>query len=363
MGSEIVAATDGGHAASNWLRLGRDGRLTAYASCADGLVRWTESSPGSDHWQGPELLPVEDWHGRFTLSQDSDGFISFAGMRHREGMPGGLEFIVATQYQTARPLSAWRPVGNPFRTNEPTLSGLGDPVVLTDGAGLLHVVGARFGQGVRGRTRSTDGAWGKWTDLDGKWVRGSVVPLVTSEGYGEYLTPFRGGAVYVRQERPGAAFKWRGRVHADAVEGTYSSYETSPGIGTYFWRHPADGSVVAYRPRSAAGQASALMPLGGAGGVGPVGIVRTPVNGYDCTVMLQLGAEGYPEIGAYPTEGEQYGAWWAPVGDRCVGLPAMGIDGLGAVTIAIVDMDGGLRVARRDLSEVGLAFGAWRRVG
>lgn len=89
-GSEIAAAADGGHAASGWLRLGRDGRLTAYASCAEGLVRWTESAPGSDVWRGPDLFPVEGWTGRFTLAQDFNGFVWFMrqpSARLRPGRP------------------------------------------------------------------------------------------------------------------------------------------------------------------------------------------------------------------------------------------------------------------------------------
>lgn len=122
-GSEIAAAADGGLAARGWLRLGRDGRLTAYASCSEGLVRWTESAPGSDVWQGPDLFPVEGWAGRFTLAQDSNGFVWFAGTRYRDGAPGGREFIIAAQYQTGRPLGDWRAVGNP----SPSRSGRGSP--------------------------------------------------------------------------------------------------------------------------------------------------------------------------------------------------------------------------------------------
>ncbi|MGW7453140.1 hypothetical protein [Streptomyces sp. NPDC054787] len=367
--SEIAAAADAGHAAPGWLRLGRDGRLTAYASCAEGLVRWTESAPGSEVWQGPDLFPVEGWAGRFTLTQDADGFVWFAGTRHREGAPGGRELIVAAQYQTGRPLGDWRAVGNPFPEPAreagpaPAPAPEGDPVVLPDGAGALHVVATRFGAGVRGRTRDAKGVWSGWTDYQGQWVRGAVVPLVTAHGRAEFLAPFRGGASYWSQDRPGSGFRWLGRMQADAVEGSYSSYETGPGTGTYFWRHPADGGVIAYRPQAPAGVSPALMPLGGAGGVGPVGVARTRINGYDCTVLLQRGAEGHPEIAAYPTHGERYGAWWAPVGERCAGLPAIALDARGSVTIAMLDTDGGLRIARQDLMDAGLAFGPWRHVG
>ncbi|MFJ3723674.1 hypothetical protein ACIPYQ_14030 [Streptomyces sp. NPDC090045] len=365
-GSEIAAAADGGLAARGWLRLGRDGRLTAYASCSEGLVRWTESAPGSDLWQGPDLFPVEGWAGRFTLAQDSGGFVWFAGTRHRDGAPGGREFVIAAQYQTGRPLSDWRAVGNPFPEPEGEAESQpppGDPMVVPDGSGSLHVVATRFGVGVRGRTRHADGKWDDWADYQGKWVRGSVAPLVTAQGRAEFLAPFRGGAAYWGQDGPGSGFRWLGRMEADVVEGTYSAYETGPGRGTYFWRHPADGSVVAYRPLVPAGAPRALMPLGGAGGAGPVGVVRARINGYDCTVLLQRGAGGCPEIAAYPTEGEQYGAWWAPVGERCAGLPAIALDARGAVTIAMIDTDGGLCVARQDLMDAGLAFGSWCRVG
>ncbi|WP_079403695.1 hypothetical protein [Streptomyces sp. 3211] len=367
LGSGIAAAADGGSAARGWLRLGRDGRLTAYASCAEGLVRWTESAPGSDLWQGPELFPVEGWAGRFTLAQDSNGFVWFAGTRYRDGAPGGRELVITTQYQTGRPLADWRAVGNPFPDRkqddgEPQPAPA-DPVVLPDGTGALHVVTTRFGAGVRGRTRHADGIWGNWADFQGKWVRGAVVPLVTAQGRAEFLAPFRGGASYWGQEVAGGEFKWLGRIEADAVEGTYSSFETGRGTGTYFWRHPADGGVVAYRPQAPAGAAPAFMSLGGAGGAGPVGVARTRIDGYDCTVLLQRGAQGYPEIAAYPTEGEQYGAWWAPVGNRCAGLPAISLDARGSVTIAMIDLDGGLLIARQDPTDPGLAFGPWHRVG
>lgn len=362
LGSGIATAADGGGATSGWLRLGRDGRLTAYASCAEGVVRWTESAPGSDRWQGPDLFPVEGWTGRFTLAQDSHGFVWFAGTRQRDGAPDGREFVVAAQYQTGRPLSDWRTVGNPFPADAQAPPP-GDPVVLSDGAGSLHVVVARFGAGVRGRTQHPDGKWGDWVDYQGKWVRGSVAPLVTSQGRAEFLAPFRGGASYWSQGAPGADFRWLGRMEADAVEGTYSCHETGPGSGTYFWRHPADGSVIAYRPQAPAGPGRQLRSLGGSGGIGPVGVVRTHINGYDCTVLLQRGAEGYPEIAAYPTEGEQYGAWWAPVGDRCAGLPAVALDAHGSVAIAMIDTDGGLRIARQDPAAPGLAFGPWGTVG
>ncbi|MFF5444231.1 hypothetical protein [Streptomyces sp. NPDC012888] len=357
-----LAAENGLTAASGWLLRGRDGRLTAYAGCPEGLVRWTEPVPGADVWDGPVLFPVDGgWTGRFTLTQDFHGFVTFAGTRLRED--GRREYVVASQYQTGRPLSSWRAIGYPFRMpTEPAPPE--DPVVFCDGAGILHVVAARFGAGARQRTRRADGNWTAWTSYQGNWSRGSVVPMVASDGRAEMLVPFKGGAVHWGQPEPGGALRWRGKLEGEAVEGTYSGCETGPGSITYYWRHPADGSVVAHRPLPAsAGRANPLLPLGGAGGVGPAAVTRTRINGYDCTVLLQRGADGCPEVAAYPTEGEQYGAWWAPVGERCAGLPAMTLDHLGAVTIAMLDTEGGLLIARQDLADPGLSFHPWRRAG
>ncbi|OKK17732.1 hypothetical protein AMK16_21060 [Streptomyces sp. CB00455] len=361
----MAAAADAGHAPAGWLRLGRDGRLTAYASCAEGLVRWTESAPGSDVWHGPDLFPVEGWTGRYTLAQDHNGFVWFAAGRRRDGAPDGRDFILAAQYQSGRPLSGWRAVGNPFPAGDESAPAPGAPVVLADAAGSLHYFVTRFGVGVRARSQRADGAWGDWSDHQLRWVRGAVVPLGLPQGRVGFLAPFRGGAVQMGQEKPGGSgFGWLGRMEADAVEETYSSCETSPGTLTHFWRDPVDGGVVACRPQGVgAVTKSGFVSMGGAGGVGPVGVVRAPVNGYDCTVLLQRGAGGHPEIAAYPTEGEQYGAWWAPVGDRCAGLPAIALDARGRVTIAMIDTDGGLCVVRRDPTAEGLAFGSWRCVG
>ncbi|WP_338675198.1 hypothetical protein V1460_21090 [Streptomyces sp. SCSIO 30461] len=363
-GSSIAEALrEGATPTARWLFLGKDGRLSAYCPVPEGIVRWTESAPGSTEWTGPELFRVDGWTGRAFLSQGSDGLVYFAGMRHRDGAPGGREIVLATQFQTGRPLSSWRSVGNPFPDDAYTAERLGEPSVAADASGALHVFVHCFGHGVRARRRDPGGMWGPWTDMGNRWVRTPLAPVATSLGSVQALATFKDGVVHWAREAPGEDFRLLGRPSGHVVELTHTGCETGRGSVTFFWRHPA-GAVVAYR-RQQGGQGApgALTSLGGDGGEGPVGVVRHPINGYDCTVLVQRGAHGGPEVAAYPTEGEHYGAWWAPVGEPCVGLPSVQVDGMGRIVLAMIRPDGSLWLSRQSMLDRGLSFEAWRGVG
>jgi hypothetical protein len=364
-GPEIAAAVGSGSTpTARWLFLGNDGRLTAYCSVARGIARWTETEPGSTQWTGPELFPVEDWTGRAVLSQGPDGYVYLAGMRNREGATGGREIVFATQFQTGRPLSAWHVLGNPFSEDENSAERLGYPFVAADSSGALHVFIHCFGHAVRTRRRDPAGNWERWAGLENRWVRTPLVAVPTSTGSMQVLAAYSGGMVHWGREPSDKSFQVLGRPAQPAVELTHTGLETAPGSVTFYWRNPADGGVVAYRLQTDRSKPpGVLTSLGGEAAEGPVGAVRASVNGYDCTVLVQRGAHGGPEVAAYPTEGEAFGAWWAPVGEACVGWPAVQVDGLGRVVLAAIRPDGTLWVARQDMLDPGLAFEAWREVG
>ncbi|MFJ8077343.1 hypothetical protein ACIQ7Q_26280 [Streptomyces sp. NPDC096176] len=363
--AEIAAAVASGSTpAARWLFLGRDGRLTAYCSVPQGVARWTETEPGSTRWIGPELFPVEDWAGRAAFSQGPDGYVYFAGMRYREDATGGREIVLATQFQTGRPLSEWRVLGNPFRGDDVPPERLGDPFVAADTSGALHLFIHCFGHSVRTRRRDAEGNWEPWAGLDNRWVRTPLVAVPTSTGSVQALAMFSKGAVHWARDASDTAFRLLGRPAQPAVDLTHTGLETGPGSVTFYWRHAADGTVVAYRLQTdRSGPSGVLTSLGGGSGEGPVAAVRASVNGYDCTVLAQRGADGAPEVAAYPTEGEVYGTWWAPVGEPCIGRPAVQVDGMGRVVLAVIRPDGTLWVARQDMLDPGLAFEPWREVG
>lgn len=113
-----------GTATGSWLVRGKDGRLTAYARCEGGLLRWTESRPGGPDWSEPAFFPVDDLT-HLTVAQGADAYVHFLGRRERLA-GGGVEVDVvhAVQYQTGRPLTEWRSsVIRTARPRRPRCSG------------------------------------------------------------------------------------------------------------------------------------------------------------------------------------------------------------------------------------------------
>ncbi|MFI5621570.1 hypothetical protein [Streptomyces sp. NPDC051567] len=339
--------------------------MTAYASTAAGIVRWTEDAPGSAHWAGPELFPVEGLAGPVSFSQGVDRFVYFTALRRRRGGAAGmagLEVVVSTQFQSGRPLIDWQCLGNPFSGGDEALDRLGNPSVAADAQGGLYVFLQFFGTGVRSRRRDLKGQWGAWEHMGGQWVRTPVAPVGTPAGSVHALAGYKGGALHWVRGAGEPGFRVFDRPAGDALPLTYTGRETGPGRVTYFWRDPS-GTVVAHRPPGpGAGVPAVRALLGGEAGEGPVSTVRAAINGYDCTVMVQRGAGGVPEVAAYPTEQEGYGAWWAPLGEPGEGLPAVQVDADGRVVVAMVGHDGCLRVTRQNTAEPGLAFSAWRKI-
>ncbi len=101
--------------------------------------------------------------------------------------------------------------------------------------------------------------------------------------------------------------------------------------------------------------------VGAGGGTGPVAVLRTPVDGVDCTVLARRDAvTGRPALAVYTTEEESAGTEWTLTGDPCVGAPALALDGRGQVVLAVFGADGTLRVARQRGGR-GLSLEAWAR--
>lgn len=104
---------------------GKDGRLTAYAPVAGGVVRWTEDRPGGPTWTGPWLIEAPGLSG-VTVAQGADGYAHLVGVRRRTGKDGAqVDIVHATQFQTGRPLTAWHSLGTRTPRTAPRRSGPG----------------------------------------------------------------------------------------------------------------------------------------------------------------------------------------------------------------------------------------------
>ncbi|MEU2490357.1 hypothetical protein [Streptomyces sp. NPDC007883] len=343
---------------TGWLLRGKDGRLSAYTPAADGVLRWTEKRPGGPEWIGPELFPAPGILPYLAIAQGSDGYVQLVALR-RTPVAGGevaTDVVQAIQYQTGRPMRDWYALGTPYAQDRALAATIGLPAAVVDAEGSLHVFVRNAGGGVCGRAQVPNGKWNKWADLKGSGLLGLPAATVTDHGLMEVLAPTEDTVLRWNQETQGVKFQRADDIAFSAADGSVSSERTGRERLTHFWRDAATGAVHAWREGMAAPAA-----LGGEGGTGPVAVLRTPVDGQDCTILAQRGADGRPALAAYPTEEESAGLNWTPTGESCVGAPALAIDGTGRVVLATLAADGSLCVTRQK-SESGLAMEAWKRV-
>ncbi|MFD4032491.1 hypothetical protein ACFWVP_18705 [Streptomyces sp. NPDC058637] len=335
-------------AGGRWLVLGKDGRLSAYALADEGMLRWTEERPGGSAWAGPELVPVPHLTS-LTVAQGADGFVHFVGRRavEKDDGPPVVDLVTATQFQTGRPVTQWRPLGNPHK-ERPKAALLGVPAAAVSETGTLHVFVRNEGGALLVRCERPDGKWEAWRDLKVRRVQDGTATVTTASGRVEVLVPGAGVTPRLVRE-PGGAYQPDQDIPFAHAPGSAVALETAQDRVTYYWADDSTGGVMAYRPGTWA------IPLGGSASTGPVAALRTLLDGYDCTVLAHRAHDGQVMLTACGTENEGGGVWWSPTGEYCTGGPALAYDAYGRVVLALVGKDGALHIARQN-RESGLAL-------
>ncbi|MFJ1588883.1 hypothetical protein ACIOD0_01335 [Kitasatospora albolonga] len=330
-----------------WVVRGKDHRLTVYGYAGSGLLRWTQRTAGGDEWSGPDALPAPRL-SHLSVSQGGDGFVHFVGRRvSADGHATGI--VHAVQYQTGRPVTEWKPVGNPHKDSA-SARRIGVPAAAVSGSGCVHVFVANAGGGVSMRSEDAKGAWGPWRDLQGSDAYEGAVAVTAASGRIEYLAPGDGVAMRWQQEQPDGGLDRCLDLQISVVPGTASGLETAPDRFTYYWADAATGGLFAHRP------GAWVIPLGGGPAEGRIAALRAWLDGYDCTVLAHRTPDGEIMLAACGTEGEGGGIWWSRTAERSGGSPALACDAAGRVVLALFGEDGGLRIARQT-SEPGLAMG------
>ncbi|SDK29033.1 hypothetical protein [Streptomyces indicus] len=325
-----------------WLVNGKDGRLTAYVADADGLYRWTEDRPASGQWSGPAFFPVSGLT-HLTAVQGVDTYVHFLGRRERAHAGGRIDtdIVHAIQYQSGRPVTEWRSLGNPH-SEQDRARQLGAPAAVTDERGTVFVFARNAGGGLMLRREGKTGKWERWTDLRGSDLLDPPVPVATSDGRVEVVASTRNGVLRWAQSEPDGPFETGSPTGMHALPGSGVALETAPGRPTYYWTDAGRSGVVAHRP------GGWPIPLGGAPGDGAIAAVRTMLDGYDCTVLAQRGPGGTVVVGVCGTEAEQNGVWWSDTGVECAGAPALVRDAYGRVVLGVTGRDGSPRVVRQE---------------
>ncbi|MGV9287510.1 hypothetical protein [Streptomyces sp. NPDC003719] len=332
------------------LVLGKDGRLTAYARTDDGLLRWTETRPGGPEWTGPDFFPVPHLT-HLSVAQGADTYVHLVGRREirRPDGPPATDVVHAIQYQTGRPVTEWRSLGNPHGEPE-RAARLGVPAAAVSASGRVHVLVRNAGGGVMLRRETPGGKWERWHDLKGSGVHDGLAVLALGSGRVEVLAGGENNAMRWRQDEPDGELRRELNIPVRVAPGSVSVLETAPDRATYYWTDPEAGGVVAHRP------GGWLIPLGGdPAAAEPVTAVRAVLDGYDCTVLAHRDAGGEVVLAGFGTENEQSGVWWSPTGEHSGAAPALALDALGRVVLAVLGRDGSLRVSRQT-GEPGLSM-------
>ncbi|WP_330454452.1 MULTISPECIES: hypothetical protein [unclassified Streptomyces] len=354
-GARVTAETplDG-----RWLVRGKDGRLTAYARNEDGLLRWTEERPGGPGWEGPEFFPVPALT-HLGLAQGADGYVHFVGRRVRDGADGTprVDLVHAIQYQTGRPVTAWRTLGNPYKDGDERAARIGPPAAGVARSGRVHVFVRNANGGMMMRREGTNGKWEAWKDLKGTLGKETMAVMVTEAGRFELLVPGTDKAMRWAQSEPGAPFLKGDNLNVRIAGGAVTVLETASDRTTYYWTDAAEGTLVANRLDTD----TPPITIGDTPAEGPVAALRAELDDYDCTVLAHRVRDGRVLLAACGTENEAGGLWWAATGERTAAPPALALDGLGRVVLAVIGERGGLYVSRQN-SEPGLALGPARRV-
>ncbi|MFJ4961703.1 hypothetical protein ACIP6P_04470 [Streptomyces sp. NPDC088729] len=343
----------GGTLRGVWLTKGREGRLTVYVPAEGGLRRWTEERPGSPDWGPPALLPVPGLT-HLSVAQDADAYVHFGGRRERRRADGrtAVDVVHAVQYQTGRPVSGWRSLGNPHK-DAASAGRLGEPVVVVAPSGMVHILVRDADGGLVLRRERSDGKWRGWENRHGGGLASTPAAICLTSGRIELFAATAEGVLHWSRQSEGDALGEGAPARLAAVPGTVSVLETGPGRPTYYWTDAGGSGVVAYRP------GALPTALGGVPGEGPHSVLRTLLDGHDCTVLAHRGVHGTAVVGAGVTEDEGNGVWWSDTGVPCLAPPALALDFFGRLVVAVVGEDGVPRMARQT-DGPGLTLSEWR---
>ncbi|UYQ65120.1 hypothetical protein [Streptomyces peucetius] len=316
---------------------GKDDRLTAFAHGDGGVLRWTQLRPGGAEWEGPEFFPAPSL-SHLSVTRGADGFLHLVG---RRVSPDGSSVTVvqATQYQTGRPLTQWRSLGNPYK-DPSRAQRVTSPGVAVSGTGSVHVFLANDGGAVTMRKEDAKGRWQAWSSLNGQMAQDGMVAVASVSGCIELLVPASNRrAMRWSQVEPQGELERRPNIPMSPDPGTLVGLETAPERITYFWSDSAAGGLMAHRP------GEWVIPVGGGQVEGRPAALRAVLDGYDCTVLAYRSPDDTVMIAACATENEASGLWWSATAERCAAPPALACDAYGRVVLATIDGSGALRVA------------------
>ena len=334
---------------TDWLRLGRDGRLVAHAVIGGRVRRWTETEPASGRFGPATDLGGDNLARHLTVAEDAAGRIHLAALRIVPNAdPSGpfQEVVIAADDGRGR-FAPWTNLGAPSGPVTGLRTGIGSPVLAVDGSGVHHVFVRNGDKSVSWATRDpADGhGWSGWTDIGGVHLRYSLAAVVDRSGDVEL---YADGHVL-----------WRWRVTGTAADGVPRAEETGlPGSGDALTLAPlaadrlamvtrvADTGEMLARVRDSpqSGWKGPETRLGGSDGFG---VIAVHPHG-DGLFLAQRGRRGLTEVIWQPDADTAGTARRWLSGPAMVHRPALASDVAGNPLVAVIGPDGELYTARLD---------------
>ncbi|MEU6244541.1 PIG-L family deacetylase [Streptomyces sp. NPDC047024] len=350
---------------TDWLHLQVDGRLAAYAVLGGRVAVWTESVPGGDSWGSPVLLPGTGLTPALSVAADRDGGVHLVGMRRTPRPAGQVDVeIVRTRRQAhTGSMTPWESLGNPNERSRDwrRCREVGVPEAVVDPSGRLHVFMRNFGAGISAR-RETGEGWGAWEDLGGRGMQDCLTAVLKSTGRIELFAANRVGAVRWYQDLVSGPYKSQdGVTTADPDAWRPVGGLTPVQIGrsrmALFYREEDSGEVMCVRQRPDGQWNGRAERFGGHGGTGRIAALRQLNDREDSLVLARRNAWNGLSVAVVPAQGRAGTPEWTDYDVLIARPPALALDSAGRVVVAVLGVDGRLRVTRQKTQDTADGFG------
>ncbi|MFG2750359.1 PIG-L family deacetylase [Streptomyces xanthophaeus] len=312
---------------TSWLTEGAPGRLWAFATLDGRTAYWTRSPGGT--WTGPVLLPGTGIDPGACAVRLPDGRTGVLATRTVLGEGPGAEdayrreVVYAVQSAPDGPFGPWRSLGTPEVSDEAGTSSISSPSAAVDAEGRLTVHLRDSRRTLRASTQQPDGQFSAWQHLGGADLQGDPVAVTDAAGLRHvYATTSKSVLAWI-QPAPGAPLSGSRPTGLPATTVPLSACPDGTGVRLYF-RRPDSGVVrTALVTAGPAGpRVSSVAEAGGRAGYGAVAAAGRLVAG-----RATSGAAGTTDLGGPPA--------WSESQLLYAGAPAAVLEATATTTTAL----------------------------
>jgi LmbE family N-acetylglucosaminyl deacetylase len=355
---------------TDWVRVGPDGRLRAFAAVGGHAVVWRETAVGSGKFemgvathaieaahaakQNPDQNPDQNTASTLTphlaVAVASDGRVQLVGLRATTDPDRGtwIQEVVVAGERPDGSFTPWTSLGPPTGAKTRDHRDVGCPTAIVDGRDVLHVFVRNADMSVSWRhrdLRAPGARWSGWRDIGGHRVRDGLTAALTQNGDVELHAV--------------GHMLWTWQI-SDASEPSVTRTVLPPmgdpptvhalrAGGALLAARAADTGVLTVMSRPPGGtwnpQASVL---DGQGGFGVVAIQPHSSGVF----VAQRGRQGVVEVVWQPRVGASDGVRRWLGGPGPILRPSLTVDAHGRVVVAAIGPEGALYTARIDAPDV-----------